>query len=502
VLYSVQFFRAGFERLLLLAFWAAQALCVLQGIAFGCATFATFAAAGTDASPWLRDTMASGLLISGIFFGAGLLLIAARRWRATHAASSESTSRWPLWLGLSLLVLAVVAALAASSLPALWNKIGAQLSAVGFWDALMRPEPSGAVMVPIFLALFVPLLLTAAAAFSVVFPLALVPLVVARSRLLPTLLLMGVICQIALVLTGWISADAFARLATQVLATMAASGDAEVLRVGNDLDWATGILTRTALALVAPTLGLLAWSVFLRPSGAAAAYFADMDLMPGQARDSGASSAPPLWVGTAPGAKRSAVAYGAAVDARAIGAVARVAQIGLVALGAAILIFGAAAGLRPQLSYVGSQPVPGATLTRGPAIVRVTLAARLDPGSSVSLIRLTGNSSIADGPRDVEIASHLATDDPERRTIEGVPARRLSTGLYRVGWWARPAGGGSAQYGSFSFGVDVPVPADTTGDIHSLSERDAGARRRRHSVLGGLLLIALGALLPRRAARV
>ena len=498
----MQFFRAGVERLLLLAFWVAQALFILQGIAFGCASVATSAAAGAGAPPWLRSAMASGLLISGTYFGAGVLLIAARRWRSTHATRGESTSRWPLLLGLSLLLLPVVAALAASSLPALWNKIGAQLSAVGFWDALTRPEPSGAVMIPVFLALFVPLLLTAAAAFSVVFPLALFPLLVTRSRLLPTLLVMGVVCQIALVLTGWISADAFARLATQAHAALAASGDAEVLRVGEELDWATGTLTRTALALVVPALGLLAWSVFLRPSGPAAAYFAAAaDPMPDRASDAGASSAPPPWGHTAHGAEQVAVAYRTVLGARAIGVVARVAQIGLLALGAAMLIFGAAAGFRPQLTYVGSQPVPGATLTRGPATVRVTLAARLDPGSSVSLIRLTGNSSIDDGPRDVAIASRLATDDPESRTIEGVPARRLSTGLYRVGWWARPAGGGSAHYGSFSFGVDVPVPADTADDVHSLSERDAGARRRRNTVLGGVLLIVLGALLPRLVPR-
>ena len=161
-----------------------------------------------------------------------------------------------------------------------------------------------------------------------------------------------------------------------------------------------------------------------------------------------------------------------------------------------MLLAGAADGLRPRPSYVGSQPAPGATLTGGPAAVRVTFAARLDPGSSVSLIRLAGNSPTDDAPRDVEMAGRLAPDDPERRTIEGVPSRRLSAGLYRVGWWARPAGGGAAQYGSFSFGVDVPVPGDTPDNIHSVSERDAGARRRRQTAFGGLLLLALSAILP------
>ena len=158
---------------------------------------------------------------------------------------------------------------------------------LGFWDAVTRPDPyGGIVLLPIFLALFVPLVLTAAAAFSVMFPLALLPLLAARSRLFPTLLAMGVIFQVALVLTGWIAADVFSRVATHALAAMAESGDAEVLRVAGELDWATGILTRTALALVAPTLAMIAWLVFLRPSGAAAGYFAaDTPPVPGQAPD-------------------------------------------------------------------------------------------------------------------------------------------------------------------------------------------------------------------------
>ena len=500
MLYRVLLIPTGVERLLLLWFWMARALFILQGLAFACASVTTFAVAGAEAPTWLRGAMVSGLLISGTFSLAGLLLIAARRWRVKHAAGSEPAWPWALLLGLSLLLLPVVAALAASGLPPLWSRIAAQLTAVGFWDALTRPDPyGGIVLLPIFLALFVPLVLTAAAAFAVAFPLALLPLLAARRRMFPTLLAMGVICQVALVLAGWIAADVFARLATQALAAMTGSGDAEVLRVAGDLERETGILTRTALALVAPTLGMLAWLAFLRPSGTAAGYFAaDTTSAPGQSPDASATAlaAPQPWIRPAPLTTTSHPVALGAVNARSkAGVIARAAQGGLGALGALMLLAGAADGPRP--SYVGSQPAPGATLTGGPAAVRVTLAARLDPGSSVSLIRLAGNSSTDDAPRDVEMAGRLAPDDPERRTIEGVPARRLSTGLYRVGWWARPAGGGAAHYGSFSFGVDMPVPGDTTDNIHSLSERDAGARRRRLTAFGGLLLLALSALLLR-----
>jgi hypothetical protein len=166
VLCRVLLIRTGVERLLLLFFWTARALFILQGLAFACASVATFAVAGAEAPAWLRGALASGLLISGTFFVAGFLLIAASRWQVRHAAGSEPAWPWPPLLGLSLLLLPVVAALAASGLPPLWSKIATQLRAVGFWDAMTRPDPyGGIVLLPIFLALFVPLVLTAAAAF-------------------------------------------------------------------------------------------------------------------------------------------------------------------------------------------------------------------------------------------------------------------------------------------------------------------------------------------------
>jgi hypothetical protein len=175
--------------------------------------------------------------------------------------------------------------------------------------------------------------------------------------------------------------------------------------------------------------------------------------------------------------------------------------VGLGALGALMLLFGAAAGLRTQASYIGSQPAPGVTLASGPRTLRVTLATRLDPGSSLSLIRLASNPESGEFPRDVELVSRLAPDDADQRTIEATPRRILSAGLYRVAWWARPAGGGGAQQGTFSFGVAVPVPGDTPGNVHTVSERDASARRRRQTVFAGVLLLVLGLILPRLTPR-
>ena len=267
--------RAGVQRLLLLVFWAARGVFILQGVAFGLASVTVFAVASAGMPPWLRDTFVSSVMISGTFFVAGFLLIVERRWRVTRSgANSQPTWPWPLLLGLSLLVLPTVAVIAASNLPPLWGQIGTQLEAIGFWEGMTRPGHSGMVMLPLFLALFVPALVTAAALYSVAFPLAMLPLLVTRSPLFPTLLAMGATCQTALVLNGWIASGALVRVVSALVTAMADGADAEVLRVSGELEREAAILFRTSLALAVPTLGVFAWFAFLRPSGRAALYFA------------------------------------------------------------------------------------------------------------------------------------------------------------------------------------------------------------------------------------
>jgi hypothetical protein len=94
----------------------------------------------------------------------------------------------------------------------------------------------------------------------------------------------------------------------------------------------------------------------------------------------------------------------------------------------------------------------------------------------------------------VGITGRLASDDTRGRTLEAIPAS-LSAGLYHVAWHALPARGGLGRHGSFSFGVGVPVPADTSGATHSLQDRDAGERGRQQVIGSGVLLLMLGALL-------
>jgi hypothetical protein len=103
--------------------------------------------------------------------------------------------------------------------------------------------------------------------------------------------------------------------------------------------------------------------------------------------------------------------------------------------------------------------------------------------------------------RDVPVISRLAPDDADRRTLEAVPPR-LSRGLYLVRWTANPEGGGVIRRGSFTFGIGAAVPADRDGMTYSLDERDSNWRGRRSTLLSGVLLLAIGALVWFRVSSV
>jgi hypothetical protein len=267
----------GVERLLLLLLAAVRILCLLQGLAFATATAAVLAAAPPDSPPWLRAVGLTAAMVSATFFITGALLAMARRWPVSPSTQdSEPLWPWRVALGVSLVGVALLAALAASNLPSLWLMIGTRLDAIDFWSGVTRPDPyGGIVLLPIMLALFVPVLVSGAALLSIGYPLALLLLMPARRPPFPALLVMGSLCQAGLVLAGWLAADMLGRLAEQAQIAMDASGEAEVLRVSADLRGATEILSSTATALAVPMLIVLAWALFLRPGGRAATHFAE-----------------------------------------------------------------------------------------------------------------------------------------------------------------------------------------------------------------------------------
>lgn len=485
--------RTGVERLLHLLLGMVQVLFLLQGLAFGCAGLAVFSALPLEPPDWLRRAILSALLVSASFLVAGFLLVVARRWRGGAAAAADGTNRPARLLG--LLVPAVAANLAAAELPELWSRISLHLGAAGFWDAVTRSSPYGGILLlPIFASLLIPLLVTAAAVVSIALPLLLMLPLATRSRLFPSLLARAAFCQAGLVAAAWVSVDALARLASQVLAAMRSSGDAEVLQLADELMHATDILTCTTTRLAIPLLIMLGWLAFLRPWRA--------EPVDATALDEATPPEPTMAMGSLPRSESSPASghRTASPTPRETGTLARLAAPGLAGLGALMLLFAAADGLRTRAVYVSSQPLPGATLQGAPVALRVTFGAALDPSSSLAVTRLIARSRPDAAPEDIAILQRLAADDPSRRTLEGLPPQ-LPAGVYRVSWQALPEGGGIPRHGSFAFGVEAAVPPDVGIVSYALQERDVGTRGRRSVIAGGALLLLLGLLARKPGSR-
>jgi hypothetical protein len=241
---------------------------------------------------------------------------------------------------------------------------------------------------------------------------------------------------------------------------------------------------------------IVAWAIFLRPSGRAASTF-------GRDRESNAIEVPNLAgsykeepfvafsaeAGESPG--RSARVWLGSIGGWGLSRAIR--GWGLIGLGGLLLLFAAMDNLRARPSFVASSPEPGATLAAAPSALRVSLSHPLHSASTLSVVYLPIVPRQDDISENVSVITRLAPDDAERRTLEAIPPR-LRRGLYLVRWTAHPEGGGMIRHGSFTFGVGAAVPADRADMTYSLNERDSNSRGRRSTLLGGVLLLAIGAL--------
>jgi hypothetical protein len=499
-----------FDRLLLRLFGAARRLFLLQGLAFGCAAAASLVLAGTPVPPWAVRGLALGTLISGTFVVAALLLS-----RLRSSASRQDTTpdpgdaTWPTALGGSLMLIAAMTLAASAGLPALWREIGTQLTAIGFWEGLAKPgQFGGIIIVPILVALMIPALVTAAAMFSFLFASVLLARLPFRPLLFPTIASMGAIVQTALVVTGWLATAVLRELAQAAVAEMSNARDLEVRQLAGQLTSAVTTLMMSATLLIVPTAVLVAWSVFLRPSGRAAMQFGGHagstseelprfaahrapELLPPVAEPRTREQLPPFAEARAAEELRPARVNTATVSARILPA--RVGGWLLVGLGVLMLLFAGMDRLRARPAYVASTPEPGAQIAAASPAIRVTFNRALHPASTLSIVYLPVVPSFDDISRDVPAVSQLSPDG-DRRTLEATPPS-LTRGLYLVRWVAYPQGGGITRHGSFTFGVGVPVPPDRRDMQYSLNERDSGERGRRSTVAGGVLLLLIGALI-------
>jgi len=255
------------EYLLLAAFAIARPLFVLQALGFGTAAVAAVLVAGGDWPGWLIRVAISGAALSATLLVTGLLLSIARQWEQAHTGAADNeTSAWPMPFGATLLLVAGVAAYAASPMPALWSEIIGRLNGVVDWEGLSRPAPNaGIVILPLLIGLMVPALVTVAVFAAIVLPLALLILLPDRRPRFLALVGMSAVCQAGLALASWLAANAIAGLVDAADVVMRDSGDAEVLQVAGWLRQQSAVIGGIAIALLAPALGLVAWVFALHP---------------------------------------------------------------------------------------------------------------------------------------------------------------------------------------------------------------------------------------------
>ena len=177
----------------------------------------------------------------------------------------------------------------------------------------------------------------------------------------------------------------------------------------------------------------------------------------------------------------------------------------LLFFGFVMLLFGACDLMKPRARYVTSTPAPGTEIAAVPASVTVSFSDELAPESTIAVtstitLSPSGERVYADGKKFT--AAGPEAGDPQNRTLRAVLEPGLPGGLYWVEWTAVAARGKSKRFGRFSFGAGMPVPPNTSRDEGSaLRERDYKWRGSRAELVGGVLLIALGALLPRMPQR-
>jgi hypothetical protein len=263
------------ERLLLFVFSLVRTACFMVGLSLLAALLGA-PAMGTGGPTWLIAMIDGAIGLGVVLTATGAALQAALRFQLRpEPADAPHRGVWPSALGFSMGLLALWALVRCADLFLLWNLAAGLLDQAGFDDVLASGgQGSGLVVLPILVALLVPSLQTLAAVFLVAVPIALVPLLAARSPRFPTLFTMLVATQAGLVAASLLASHTFGQIVTEAIAAMQASGDAGVVRA---IEMATRLLDlvrSTAGGFVLPALGFLLWLPFLLFSAAPRRYFA------------------------------------------------------------------------------------------------------------------------------------------------------------------------------------------------------------------------------------
>ena len=169
----------------------------------------------------------------------------------------------------------------------------------------------------------------------------------------------------------------------------------------------------------------------------------------------------------------------------------------LLMMGGVMLLFFAVDRLVPRARYIRSNPQPNTALPVPPATITIDFSNELAPESEISVastvtVLPSGEQSFADGRRFT--AKGPDEHSSQRTSLQIDLPVGLPRGLYWVNWRAVAARGHAESFGRFCFAAGMPVPVGLTDE--ALYERSYREREYRATLLGGVLLVALGLFLP------
>jgi hypothetical protein len=263
------------ERLLHALFTLVRIACLMQGLALLTALVGVPGVRG-EGTEWIGTTIDGLVLAGAVLVATGIALVLAGRIEPRTGEEPPMRGKlWPAALAATLVVMPLVSLPPAGELALLWSHISALLEQAGFREELARGgSGSGLVMLPILVALLVPILESVTAFFLVVAPPLLLVSLARRSAYFPRLFAMLVATQTGLAICSFAAAGTLSTLVTQVMSSMQASGDAEVLRAAEFAAQLLGLIDRAARGFALPVLGHFVWLPFLLLSAAPKRFFA------------------------------------------------------------------------------------------------------------------------------------------------------------------------------------------------------------------------------------
>lgn len=169
-----------------------------------------------------------------------------------------------------------------------------------------------------------------------------------------------------------------------------------------------------------------------------------------------------------------------------------------IVLAALALVFAGTGTAFAHAKLASSVPAADSTVATAPATVVAVFEnhdALVAEGSSLKVTDASG-ASVDMGD------SSLDRNDPDRKTLVVSLKSGLPNGVYTVSWTAVSSGDGSTAEGTFTFtvssgGTAASAPTSAPANL----PRTGGEELPTGAIIGGALLVGLGFVARRRAAR-